>query len=132
MSGSFESVRWNACGMESELMPTPREKSPIPEAQKRIKPTNCIMQDSEPNTQLTTFHDTSSSPSSSTISWLTVTTYISARCLLSFYPLSKTNTHTHTHTHKHTECSLFSLHSHAPSSTPMPTHTDSTSSIPPS
>ena len=47
MSGSFESVRWNACvhrldlalyshpkefgGMESEPMLTPREKSPLPE-----------------------------------------------------------------------------------------------------
>ena len=50
MSGSFESVQWNACvhrldlvytlvqksfrGMESELMLAPREKSP----QRRIKP----------------------------------------------------------------------------------------------
>ena len=47
MSGSFESVRWNACvhkldlglyshlkefgGMDSEPMSTPKEKSPLPE-----------------------------------------------------------------------------------------------------
>ena len=54
MSGSFESVRWNECvhrldlslfshlkefgGMESEAMLTPREKSPLPEAQIRVEP----------------------------------------------------------------------------------------------
>ena len=53
MSGPFESVRWNACvhtivlgvyshlkfgGMESELILTPRGKSPPPEAQRRIEP----------------------------------------------------------------------------------------------
>ena len=55
MSGSFESMRWNACvnrldlglyphpkelqGMESEPMLTPREKSSLPEAQWRVEPT---------------------------------------------------------------------------------------------
>ena len=54
MSGSFESVRWNTCahrldlglyshpkefwGTESEAMLTPREKSPLPEAQRTIEP----------------------------------------------------------------------------------------------
>ena len=53
MSGSFESVWWNACvhrlnlslyshpkefwGMESEPMLTPRKKSPVPEAQRRVE-----------------------------------------------------------------------------------------------
>ena len=52
MSGSFESMGWNACvlrldfglyshpeefyRMESEPMLTPSEKSPLPEAQRRI------------------------------------------------------------------------------------------------
>ena len=59
MSGSFDSVRWSACvhrlglglyshpkelgfvgfcGMESEPMLTPREKSLLPEAQRRVEP----------------------------------------------------------------------------------------------
>ena len=46
MSGSFESVRWNAYtltrksfgGMESEPMLTPRVKPPQPEIQRRIEP----------------------------------------------------------------------------------------------
>ena len=54
MSGSFESMRLNDCvhrldlglyshpkefeGMESEPMLTPREKSPLPEAQRRVEP----------------------------------------------------------------------------------------------
>ena len=54
MSGSSESVQRNACtnrpdlglysrpkefwGMESDPMLTPREKSPLPEAQRRLKP----------------------------------------------------------------------------------------------
>ena len=63
MSGSFESVRWNACvhtsvytlirkiffffffwkgggggGIKSETIFTPREKSPLPEAQRRFEP----------------------------------------------------------------------------------------------
>ena len=55
MSGSFESVRWNACvhrldqtsvytliqksfcGMESETMLTPREKTPLPKAQRKVE-----------------------------------------------------------------------------------------------
>ena len=55
MSGSFESVRWNARvhrldlglyshpkesqEMESEPLLTPMEKSPLPEAQRRVEPT---------------------------------------------------------------------------------------------
>ena len=50
MSGSFELVRWNACvhrldfrktfwGMELEPILTPREKSLLPETQRRIEPT---------------------------------------------------------------------------------------------
>ena len=54
MSGSFESLRWNACvhgldlglyshpkkfgGMELEPMLTPRGKYPLPEAERRVKP----------------------------------------------------------------------------------------------
>ena len=54
MPGSFESVQWNACvhrldlglysylkefsGMESEPMSAPREKSLLPEAQRRVEP----------------------------------------------------------------------------------------------
>ena len=54
MSGSFDSVQWNACvhrsdlglyshpkefqGMEPVPKLTPREKSPLPEAQKRVEP----------------------------------------------------------------------------------------------
>ena len=54
MSGSFEPVRWNACvhrldlglyihpeflkGMDSEPMSTPMEKSPLPEAKRRVEP----------------------------------------------------------------------------------------------
>ena len=55
MSGSFESVRWNTCvrsldlclyshpkeffgGREPEPMLTPREKFPLPEAQRRVEP----------------------------------------------------------------------------------------------
>ena len=55
MSGSFESVRWNVCvhrldlglcshpkeffvGMVLETMLTPREKSPLAEAQRRFEP----------------------------------------------------------------------------------------------
>ena len=67
MSGSYESIRWNACvhrldfglyshlkefwGMEMEPMLTPGEKSPLPEAQSRAEPV--MLQDSEPNTLLT-------------------------------------------------------------------------------
>ena len=69
MSGSFESVRWNACvhglgfglyshpkefwAMESEPMITPREKSPLLEkilVRGGSNPWRCIKQDSEPNT----------------------------------------------------------------------------------
>ena len=84
MSGSFESVRWNACvhrldlgsyfhrkefwrgvgggggggGMESEPMLTPREK--IPPTGKILprggsNPRRCIKQDSEPNTLRTSY-----------------------------------------------------------------------------
>ena len=54
MSGSFKSMRWNACvyrlhlslyfhpkeflGMESEPMLSATEKSPLPESQRRVKP----------------------------------------------------------------------------------------------
>ena len=54
MSGSFDSMRWNACmlrldfgsyshpksfwGKESEPILTPKEKNALPEAQWRIKP----------------------------------------------------------------------------------------------
>ena len=54
MSGSFQSVPWNACvhridlslyshpkefwGMESEPKLTPREKSPLMEADRRVEP----------------------------------------------------------------------------------------------
>ena len=55
MSRSFEPVRWNTCvykldlglyshpeefwGMESEPKLTPRAKSPLPEAHRRVEPT---------------------------------------------------------------------------------------------
>ena len=37
-------------GVNSEPILTPRGKSPVPEAQRRLNPRRCIMQDSEPNT----------------------------------------------------------------------------------
>ena len=37
-------------GLESETMSNPREKSPLPEAQRRVKPVMLHHADSEPNT----------------------------------------------------------------------------------
>ena len=67
MSGSFESLKWNVCahrldldlyshskdvfkGMESKPMLTPKEKSPLPEAQRRIEITMLHHAGHEPNT----------------------------------------------------------------------------------
>ena len=48
---SVYTVIQNSFGvMESECMSTPREKSLLPEAQRRVDPRHSITQDSEPNT----------------------------------------------------------------------------------
>ena len=78
MSGSFESVRWNARvhrldlslnyhpkedlgGMESEPMLTPSERSPLLEKKILLRggwnPRRCIKEDSEPNTLPTSYPD---------------------------------------------------------------------------
>ena len=94
MSGSFESLRWNACvhgldfglyshlkefwrGMESEPMLTPRKKSPLPKKillSGGLKSWRCIKQDSEPHTLPTELFQ---SPK-----WLPKTTSSSYRHLL--------------------------------------------------